>query len=244
MDTIQSFISSNIITVKTGRKCVDGRYKKNTDDSGRIARPGGDLGYVMALLSLQKTIGSSYLTPEECFKRVYSALHTLGENFYMHTDHHADLKNPDLSPSIGCGHAAKSMDEELSKGYELNSEDMKLLVTYAKKQYVKNPDNIKLVTLKGDHKEEAVIIVTGIKKTINSQDLNHMGFIYDKTRDEKFIEKIFPLLSLNNQSVEDFKNKLNIQTNATLKLLAKGLPMYEVNVDTLPFRLNSLGNVT
>src|SRR5205814_1274014 len=96
--------------------------------TGMIARPGGDAGYVMALLALnrKKHLG---LTPEQCFNAVYKAIAKQHGRFCMHTDHHVDPDSHTHHGLIGCGHLAKAATDELSKEYEVKSEDVARVVT-------------------------------------------------------------------------------------------------------------------
>lgn len=61
-----------------------------------------------------------------------------------------------------------------------------------------------------------------------------MYFVYDRTRDEEFIEKLVPKLNIKDVTVEDFKKVLRQQTQATLHNLAFGKPIFEVNIDSQP----------
>lgn len=231
---IQGFISKNTILAKPGRRCVDGRYPANSLDAGMIARPGADLGYVEILLAIdeEKKLGFS---PEQCFDKIFEVLHSLHEKFYLHTDHHADPefppRSPQLSSHIGCGHAEKPTDKDLCKDYHLLSEDEEKLVRYAKKRASEDSENIIMVNLPGEHKEEAVLINSGIQKALNSTDGEHMVFLYDKTRDEEFMKVLVEKLDIPQISFEEFKQMSNIQLTATLHNLANSLPIFEVDVD-------------
>jgi hypothetical protein len=224
--TLTDYIQKNTISTKAGRKCVDGRYE-NDRNSGMIARAGGDLGYVMALLSLSETKNLG-LSPIDCFEKVYSALSHMGEEFYAHTDTHSEEDSTSL---IGCGHAGKPTNPELAPLFKLQSEDMTMLVKYMKNKAQSDP-KIHIVVLPGSHKETGVIVVTGIKNTVKAHDAHNMYFIYDKNRDDMFMEKLFIELGIETIPLDEFKKVSDIQLGATLELLAKGLPIFEVNADT------------
>ena len=248
--TILTYIQNNTIPTKPGRKCVDGRYVQD-ENSGMIARPGGDLGYAMVLLALSEKKGLN-ISPEKCFDVIFEALQKLSEKFYMHTDHHADptsvVSSQQSVASIGCGHAGKPMNEELASAYELDALDEKRLVAHAKNLSVfwkeKGDDSVVLVNLPGEHKEEAVIVNTGREKTVNSQDTHHMFFIYDKTRDMEFIEKLVQALDIPEITVKEFKEMSDIQTNATLHNLAHEKEIFEVNLDEKSPQINPAGTVS
>jgi hypothetical protein len=223
---VEDFVKNNVIPVKSGRKCVDGRYKAQDENSGMIARPGGDAGYLEILLALQKQ-GKIESGVEDWVNKLVEALEELNEEFYAHTDHRADTSLDNFS--IGCGHLAKAANEELSIDYLVVPESMKKAIICLKSLASKG--EIKLVSLEGEHKEVGVLVNIGVNNSVDSQDGEQMYFIYDKTRDEEFMEKLFNNLSLDGVSLEEFKKISETQLNATLKNLASGLPVYEVNVD-------------
>src|SRR5690606_34821359 len=88
-----------------------------------------------------------------------------------------------------------------------------------------------LVTLPGEHKEEGVLIIKHEEYTVNSQDENHMYFIYDKKRDDLFIKKLVETIAVENLVYENFQRVSTLQLGATLQALAKGLPLFEVIID-------------
>lgn len=231
LEQATSFVRRNVIPARVGRKCVDGRYQLATEDSGLIARPGGDAGYVEVLLALNKKFNLG-LGPEQCFDKVYEAVTANDGTFYMHTDHHTlEADTEPLSDKIGCGHLAKATNPELASGYQVDPAEVKAVIKYAKKG-LQEGKKIKIVDLPGDHKEEWVFVVEGQDKTINPSDSQQMGFVYDLTRDQQFIEnELFPKLNLEKVTVEDFLAISDIQLKATLKNLASGLPIIKVNVD-------------
>ena len=222
--TVTSYVSENTIPTQIGRKCVDGRYQDD-ENTGMIARAGGDLGYVMALLSLSenKDLG---LSPVDCFEKVNTVLKEMGEIFYAHSDEHAVHG----STIIGCGHASKPTTADLATKYSVNASGMATLVEYVKSLAQKD-SQVKIMVLPGDHKEEGVLVVTGTKMTVRPQDGEHMFFMYDKTRDDAFMEQLVGKMELESVTFEEFRKISDLQLGATLELLAKGMPIYEVNVD-------------
>src|SRR6266571_1842482 len=84
-----NYVKKNTVPAREGRKCVDGRYPPDTA-KGMLARAGGDCGYVMALMAINKK-KKLQLTPEQCFNAVYKVIsQKLHGAFCIHTDHHAD----------------------------------------------------------------------------------------------------------------------------------------------------------
>lgn len=282
LQKIQDYIHKNKVTARNGRQCVDGRYAPKTIDSGMIARPGADAGYLLILLALKN---QAKIEPgiEEITEKLLVALENIEEDFYIHTDHHA---NPSAENySIGCGHLTKAANPNLSSAYKVSSNDTQKLIVLLKQLihelphsrtvryptesssmnhsspqqvfdpedsdrradgvfWFKNKNSIKVTTLEGEHKEEGVLINTGTKFSIKPHDTNRMFFVYDKTRDDEFIHRLFELLNLPEINFEDFKQLSDTQLQATLTNLAKGLPMYEFNADLENSKVKYLDDVS
>lgn len=227
-----AYVQKNTVIAKDGRKCVDGRYPPETA-SGMLARPGGDCGYVMALLALnkKKKLG---MTPEQCLNAVYNVIcKKLHGAFCMHTDHHVDPEHEDLNDKmhqtlIGCGHLAKATKQLLREPYDVDNDDVKKIIAYAK-NLAEVSEHVELVNLNGDHKEEGVLLVENDTYTVNACDENTQYFIYDKTRDDAFMKKLVEAMDLPGVTFEDMQKESDIQLQATLHNLAKGLPLYNVS---------------
>lgn len=228
-------IEGNIIPAVPGRKCVDGRYELN---SGEIARAGGDMGYVEVLLALnsQKGLG---LTPEDCFDMVYDYSVRGGGAFYMHTDRHADpldsAGNPHGErPLIGCGHAGKAADPEFASLYQVDPKEVEEVIRYARDRKAAG-DLVEIAPLEGEHKEQGTIIVNSDHYSVNAQARvgESMYFIYDKARDDRYIEGLVGWLNREREldiTEEDFRTVSDLQTNATLHVLAQGTPIIQVGI--------------
>lgn len=244
VEDVKAHVKANTVSVRDGRKCVDGRYGKDMD-TGMIARPGGDFGYVLTLLALNRKHNLG-LTPEQCFDRVYDTVTKNSGLFYMHTDEHSEHdKEHDKGHEhlhIGCGHVAKSSDAHLCAMYDVSAEDVQRVLAYVHEKQKSN-SQIHNTVLAGAHAEEGVLVVTGTEKTVDPRD-TRMFFVYDKTRDNQYMETVlFPALSLNGITLEDFKAASDVQLNATLKLLAEGKPLFEVNADKEEPFVQKAGNV-
>jgi hypothetical protein len=87
-----------------------------------------------------------------------------------------------------------------------------------------------MVNLDGDHHEQGVLLIESTDYTVNAMDAakKSMYFIYDKTRDEDFMRKLVKAMDLPGVTIEDMKEESDKQLEATLHLLAKGLPLYHV----------------
>jgi len=56
-----------------------------------------------------------------------------------------------------------------------------------------------------------------------------MYFIYDRKRDEAFMKKLVEAMDIPGVTFEDMKKEADIQLQATLHNIAKGLPIYSVS---------------
>jgi len=225
------YVERNLLLARVGRKCVDGRYLPN-QASGMLARPGGDCGYVMALLAVnrKKKLG---LTPEQCFNAVYKIV-SKNKGFCMHTDHHTDPDNHTHKGLIGCGHLAKAATKELAKEYDVDSNDMRRVVEYSRNIAEINK-TVHMVNLAGDHQEQGVLVIESTNYTVNADDpkLGRMYFIYDKARDEDFMKALVEDMALegitSDELYKQMKKESDIQLRATLHNLAKDLPVYTIS---------------
>lgn len=241
IDAALTHVVKGMTAAKEGRKCVDGRYAADGAESGMIARPGGDYGYVMALLSVNrhKNLG---LTPEQCVDAVYNALTADGNKFYMHTDTHAHPSHEHDTagehhdaPVIGCGHIAKALNSELATGYAIPEEDMQRAFDHMQ-TYIQQGKSVHMAVLEGSHWEQGVLVVDSETHAVNphneDEKENSMYFVYDKKRDDAYIEKeLMPRLHIEGLTAEDFKTASDIQLKATLHNLALGAQMYHVEID-------------
>lgn len=237
LEKAKGHVERNRVPARNVRGCVDGRYE---EDSGMLARPGGDFGYVMALLTLNR-VRNWGLTSEQIFDIVYDSVTTDTEDsgtFYMHTDEHAEGGH---GPLIGCGHVALAISSEHVNRYEVGAEELIPAVERARFLY-KNGDRVKIVNLKGKHKEAGVLVVTSREYTVNPYDAEtgSMYFVYDKTRDEEFIRDVLlprvndklAKIRVEGPSYEEFKDVADRQMDLTLRILAEGKRVFLVDVDS------------
>lgn len=231
------FASRNCIPTKNGRKCTSGRYSSNDATSGMIARPGADFGYIMAMLGYnhEQKLG---LSVEECVQRIYTAIIQLDNTFYMHTD---STEDPNIPYSIGCRHVYKATDKENADRYGFKAEDLQQAITL-----LKTSENypVTMISLDGAHKEKGVFIINDTEHTVNSQDDDHMYFVYDKKRDDLFLKELVQELGMKNVIYEDFQRVSTMQLSIALQLSAKDLPIFEVNfTDPVHPTIKHLGTV-
>lgn len=231
------FVKRNRVKAKEGFICVDGRYHL-ADHAGMIARPGGNFRGIMALLALKDKL---HLTTGRIVDKAVDAVESMGITFNMHTDEHEEK---DRLSSIGCGHIAKAEDPKTAPLYKVNPRDVRQALVYLKIK-LEGRKYYKLAALEGEHKEQGVLVITGTKYTVKHSDKaeSQMYFVYDKTRDEEYTHKLWEKLNIPGLSWKSFSEMNELQLNATLKLLAKNLPIYEVNLDNKEPEVRYLGKV-
>lgn len=232
----EEYVAASVVDAQEGRKCVDGRYLPE-QATGMIARPGGDGGYVMALMAVSKkrNIG---LTPEQCFNIIYKAVEN-DKGFCMHTDHHtdpgligADPVNAAHKGLIGCGHLAKAATRRFCQDYDVNSDDVEKVINYAR-NIKEISSGVHMVNLDGEHQERGVLVVNSDKYTIHADnpELSQMYFVYDQQRDTAFLKKLVKEIAIDGVTYEDMKEESDQQLHATLQLLAANLPIYTVTFE-------------
>lgn len=228
------YVRKNTVTARDGRKCVDGRYPPDTA-RGMLARAGGDCGYVMALMAINRR-KKLQLAPEQCFNAIYNVIsRKMHGAFCIHTDHHADpdhdITNDQMHQTlIGCGHLSQAASSgRFRHPYDVQKQDVKKIIAYAR-NLADISDQVEVINLDGEHSECGVLLINDTKHTVNAWDpkLRSMYFIYDKKRDEAFMKKLVKTMAIPGVTYEDMKREADIQLQATLHNLAKGLPIYSV----------------
>lgn len=242
---VTKYVKENRVKARKGFVCVDGRYKPNDDTSGMLARPGGNFRGIMVLLALKDQLN---MTVGRIVDRAVDAVEEMGITFNMHTDEHED---PDDLASIGCGHIAKAANPQTAPTYKVDPMDIKKALIYLKIK-LEGKKYYKMVKLAGQHAEKGVLVISGKKYTVNHSDERSspsdkngsMYFVFDKARDDKYLKKLYDHLNVSNKlSYKKFQEYSDLQLKATLNNLAKGLPIYRINVDGEEPEVEFLGNV-
>lgn len=238
---VAKHVERNRVRARKGRRCVDGRYKKELNQQGTIARPGGDLGYALALhgLSHEKVWN---LTAQECVDIVFDAIvNGIEDKFFMHSDEHTEEKSEknEDDARLGCGHIYQASIPVNSDLYGVNPILVQEMISHSRKLATKE-DAVVNVVLPGDHRERGVLIVTGKRYTINPSDeeTGLMFFVYDPARDDEFMQKLVAVINkrrmnkkIDGLNYKDLKAISDKQLAATLSILASGKPVFEIDVD-------------
>lgn len=238
---IERYVEASVVAAKHGRKCVDGRYLPD-QATGMIARPGGDGGYVMALMAVskKKKLG---LTPEQCFNAVYKAVAD-DNGFCMHTDRYSDPDKLHHIGLIGCGHLAKAASRRFCNNYDVRSEDVEKIINYARNIHEISP-TVKMVNLEGEHQERGVLIVNSDQYSVlaDNPKLKQMFFVYDQQRDNAFMKKLVKEIAIDGVTYEDLKAESDLQLHATLQILAANLPIYQITFEGKKALVTLIGKV-
>lgn len=235
--TPTDFVNNNLIKATSGRKCFSGRYDQ-TQNTGMIARPGADFGYVMAMLgyNYEQKLGFSV---EDCVRAVYNAIKTIDGTFYMHTD---DSHAKEFPYSLGCSHAMNASNEALATTFDIQAVDVQAAI-----QLLDNNSDmpVSMTTVSGTHNEEGVLIIKSEEYTVNTHDETHRYYIYDKKRDDLFIKTLVETITLTDLVYENFQRVSTLQLGATLQAEAKGLPIFEVYIfdETQDIQIKNTGTV-
>ena len=101
--------------------------------------------------------------------------------------------------------------------------------------------------LDGSHRERGVLVVTGKRFSVNHWDTkkNEMYFVYDKARDEEYLQVLFDHFKdqFPKLTFSEFKEISDLQLDATLHNLAKGMAVFEVNLDSKDPVVQQIGTV-
>lgn len=239
-DDVVSFVTNNRVKARKGFICVDGRYD-SAKYAGMLARPGGNFRGIMVLLALRKKLD---LPVGRILDKVVDAVEQMGIPFAIHTDDHHHSR--DLA-DIGCGHIALAENKEHAKEYGVDPVDVHNALVYLRIK-LEGRKYFQVQDLEGSHKERGVLVVTGKKYSVNHWDTKaqEMYFVYDKARDDEYLQTLFYHFKIQfpKLSLEEFKKVSDLQLNATLHNLAKGLPIFEVNVDKKNPEVKQVGIVS
>ncbi len=259
---IELYLPANVIPSR--RKlhvCVDGRIPFASELSGGVSYPGISLGTVEAALAVNKRFQLVH-SVETVVDAVNQAYIDAGYDFTLHTDDHTDpageniffskfetppsLKDLDPThPALGCAHGATPLDPQFAGLYALDPEDMLAALNHIK--YTLLPSGLVVVQkYKGGHQEVDTIANKGKLRTFN-HDNPTLGqhFVKDVEMHRILIEEeIYPRLRLPGLQLRDLLEAENVQTEATLRFLARKQPdrkmrVHSVDADQTPYEVQT-----
>lgn len=209
--------------------CSDDRWE-NTE--GKIARFGGSGGLVLGLLAINKFAKLGF-SPEQIVNGTVNA--TKGK-FNIHTD----IAALTTDYGIGCGHLAKAMLPGYAEKYGIDFEDVVQAVSYMKHLVIELPEKVKMHVVPKVHGAKAVLLNLGETK-LNHCDADRQFYVVDVKREKIYLEEFYPRLleqvpQLKNKGItlEHFVKVLDLQRDATARILAEGMPIFKINLDNNP----------
>lgn len=250
-----------IIDATNGIACVDPRtpievpdigshlYAKYTDQ-GEVRTPGASVGDIMALLKTRPD-----LSVEEATLLVVSWEMSPEEGRVA--AFHGDTQDGDI---FGCGHIAKSASDEYSEHYGI---DAALTREITRNILLLNNLNgetrgipMARPILSGNHNESGVFVVESEYKTVIPQtDQGRQFFRYDHLRHDGRLDRLAAyatskaadgLLSVPINTIfdiQELRDAATQQRNATLGIIAVGLPIYEINMIDGSREVSQVGEV-
>lgn len=194
--------------------------------------PGADAGLVMTLIAA---------VPDMPVAR---AVELVGE--YAHRQGRKLLFHEGVPNhgGFGCGLVDAASQEENEKDYGLLSSKVREMVDILK-VLPQQQERVEVPVLKGKHREKAVVVVRSLTETVNPNDGVDEYFRYDE--DRHMLELFNLTYFLNHHGVavtdEQMREKAIKQKDATVKLLANGLPVYRIDLRNGKREVSELGVV-
>lgn len=229
-----NFVNAQKVTLtpeNTLSRCVDGRYEGA--EMAMVAKPGADLGDVMAALAAANRLGINL----EVSQAIDLVLKKVGDvaKFQCHTDEHAEHDH--AGHGMGCGHFKKALLNP--SAYGLTEEQVKEL---SERLNILVESGAHEEVLHGDHAEQAVMVVESDKFGLKPMRLENGElqevFVYQKGVHDKELAELAHLLkqkmdeqgqAITEEQVQTAVTEaFSAQLQSTLKALAVGLPVFAV----------------
>ena len=205
--------------------CVDPRksvedHPSHADGFARV--PGGTKGFVMTLMGAVPE-----LSPQQAVDYVFSWEIARGRT---PTFHIADNVH---GSGTGCGHEDNASKEEHEELYGLNAQEVRDMTAYVHQIISQGTIKTDVCMLTGPHAEVGVLEVLSDDVTVQAtDDRGNAFFRFDKTRHDKEIKTLAEFLMEKGVKVDAdaLLASAEKQRNATLMLLAKGKPVYRIDL--------------
>jgi hypothetical protein len=216
--------------------CIDGRWQNN--ENGTVPEcsiPGADEGLIQNILAAVNSLGLE--NPEKAKIVALEKLFALKggiKNLRFHTDEHAEHAHDGDFKDIakGCGHFNNTAKNP--QAYGLNNQDV-YLISQVLEAAAKAGARREI--LKGEHKETAVILIEDETLALKHQTSTGQAFVYNQALHNKILKalalELSPILGVDNHHMETSLISTNkMQTDTSVKLLAKGLNLYSLKKGT------------
>ena len=237
LDEAQTFVEMNnklVSETNVGSRCIDGRYE-NISDIPLIAKPGGDVGDIMALFCALNFLKISL--PNETILNIVVGFVGGAPHFNFDTD---DRTEP-ADVGYGCDHFKEAKLHPES--YGITNEQIDFIGMQLPGLLEKGAHQ---EVLHGNHAEQAVIVVDsethGISPLLRLGESLREAFVYQKTLHTKQLDTLANMLqeelAASGQVVEQNTLRAAVydasakQLTQTLKILASDLPVYTALIDS------------
>jgi hypothetical protein len=232
-EVVLQHLRAHLVPASPGRRCVDGRYQAG-QASGRLARPGADLGYLLATLAACRARGST-APATEIADAVFSAVTADGGGFALHTDEATGVvTGVGQRPKLGCLHVTAALDPANAGAYypgggAAASNDAATAVGRILERRERG-DRVEIVTLYGKPRETAVLIVSGTGRSVEPGQAGYL--VFDETRDRAYMADVLaPRLTGLGISFDDLEVASRRQLAATLQIAAPHATVWRVDLD-------------
>lgn len=238
-EVVSAFVATNIIPVKKGQVCIDGRYPSETEVSGKRSMAGGGFCLTLGLLEINNQDWGRPFSAREIAHRSIDAAVELDGEYSLHTDTHSlDERNQTTDPedketNIGCAHIKKSLLQPTAGRYGITYQDSRQALLMARSRLTR------LDVLGDKHREGAFVIVDEEDFTINHQNRDEYNAVWDENRQQmvfvldlkrlnKFVEQVTPVLDIPQLNPARLKTVMKNQALVTASLIAPNLPAFRV----------------
>lgn len=195
--------------------------KRVEHEQGAERSPGASFGKAMSLAGAMPE-----LSPEQVVDLVSSWEESEGRKFTFHQDDHSHEDN------LGCGHIDKACQSENEDLYGVPSEKVQAMKKYLLEKTGQKEMTVHAPMLTQKHREKGILKILSDDTTVTSTDGNEQFFRFDALRHEKSLDRLAEFVK--NQGLEIDVDRLvasaDQQRNATVQLLAAGLPIYELDL--------------
>lgn len=217
--------------------CIDPRNKISATPEGAFLHPinqepgeergpGSSAGKVMALMGVVPT-----LSPKDAIIIVKNFETVEGRKFSIHFDdknHGNDLDHN----GTGCGHVDKASKKDNETLYGLSSDKVQEMSGLIH-EFASNGDfEVEAPVLTGNHREEGVLVVQSDRLTVVPNIGDAPFFRFDETRHNSRLKRLAKVAQQDGVVVtgDELIKTATQQRNASVGLLAEGLPIFAVDL--------------
>ncbi len=222
---IQQVVVENLAKVLA--RCVDGRYLPEDAKEAPLAVPGADAGiFAIVWAVLKDVLGEEIRKSKEDIITGYMLVRWGVANLRFHVDDHDHPDDDPKNPLKWCGYMG--VLHKHTGQFGLSFEDIEVI-----DQFVNQAEQwwAKVIKLKGDHKEEAVVIVE--KPWVNVLNITkeqQQVFVYNRALLEQFFNAFWPAF------IKALSLELEVKDS---ELVEKSMETMDTHVETTLERLNA-----